>query len=419
MNSLSRLIVLACAMTSLFASGAAAQELPTGGVTPAPRRAGEEDQALEQNERDEPVAGPSLTMRFGFGANQDSALNESTVGQSYSAGLDRIWRLRRGAINLSGDASQFLYSGSRALDQLTFGANLSAAYQLTRRARITLADGISRGYARQTSIDALTSTRLLTPRALTIVHSFGGTYGYDVSPRTQVLGSIQASQVSFDPGDVPTLPGEAPTPAEPALFADGWTYGSRFTLQRQITRTDGLGLVHEYSSYQNGPLNRSTTHAFRALWQRRVGKNFSLSAEGGVNAYLIDGLEGVGTAPTASATIARHFRKSTLALRVERLMEVFGNAHVSEIVNPSYAVTIGSKLTVGLEGTYARQIFPADPKSDYEAFVGTVTARYALPANLVVSGAYTRWDRVLSQPNAPRLATYYSNLTVGYARSWR
>jgi hypothetical protein len=356
-------------------------------------------------------------MRLGFGATQDAAGGGSnTIGQAFTAGLDRQWRLHRGSINLSGDASKFHYSSSSDLSQITFGANFSAAYELTPRTRFTLADGISRGYARQTSAGVLTAARLLFPTALTTTHSLGGTLAHDLSRRTQMQGSIQYTRISFDSSDVP---GPPTTPDEAAVLGGGWTSGSRFTVQRQVSRADSLGVVHEFSVYNSGAAENATTHAIRALWQRRVGESFTLSAEGGVNAFFIKRLDGVRLAPTAAVTLSRAFRTSTLAVRVERLMEVFGAAHVSEVITPSYGVRIGRNLTIGLEGTFARNTFPADPEFGYQAFVGTVNARYRLPANLVVSGAYSHWDRILTQRDAPTITTYYSNITLGYARSWR
>jgi hypothetical protein len=294
---------------------------------------------------------------------------------------------------------------------------LSAAYDLTPRARLTVADRVSRGFARQTSGDLLTGARLLFPNAITRANNLGGSLAYEVSRRTQVHGSVQYDQINFDNSD--ESGGTTPAVGD-AVLAGGGTVGSRVSVQRLVTSADTLGLVHEFSTSNTGVNGqRATTHAFRALWQRPAGRKFTLSFEGGLNVYSIESLNGVAYAPTGAVTVARRVGRNTLAVRVERFIEVYGSTHVSEVFSPTYSFALGRNLTVGLDGTFARNTFPADPRYDYHAWIGGANIRYTLPANLLVTAAYTHWDRAFSRGPALATTAYYSSVSVGYARSWR
>jgi hypothetical protein len=404
MRSLATLLVLPCVLSGLFASGARAQD--------PPQQEPEQGQALKDKER---LAAPTLTMRLGFGATEERAgSGPGRVGQSYNGGLDRQWLFRRGAVNLTGDASKFLYPGASGPSPLTFGGGLSAEYQPTPRARISVSDRLTRGYVRQTPSDLLSSVRLLFPTAITTSNSLGGSFRYDVSPRTQIQGSGNFDHTSFDASSAQG----GTTPLDATLLAGSRTVASRFTVQRQVSHPDSLGVVYEFSSSTSSN-EQATTQAVRAAWQRTMGKNFGLIVEGGLNIYAIQRLSGVRMAPTGSVTVSRKFMRSALSVRVERLIEVLGSTHVSEAVSPRYTLTIGRNLTVGLEGTYARNTFPVDSNFDYQAWIGSTTVRYALPANLVVSAAYNHWDRVFTHNTAPKTTTSFSSLMLGYVRAWR
>jgi len=281
---------------------------------------------------------------------------------------------------------------------------------------VSVFDTVSRGYARQSTLAILADARLVAPTAITRSYGLGGSFGYDVSPRIQIQGSVHYDRFSFEP---PTAAGQPPPLLDPAVLTGEQVVGSAFSVQRQVSRHDVVGVGYEPSRTLSGGSDQRTTQTIHGTWRRMLGRRFVVSAEGGVSAVRLRPVNNLRVVPTGSIGFSQQLRDSSLSVRFERFVEIFGSTHVSEAIHPSYSFTIRRKLSIGLSGTYARNTYPASPQSDYHAWTGSGTVGYALPAHLVVSGGYSRWHTVTIRGSVPATSTYYSTLMVGYSRSWR
>jgi hypothetical protein len=293
------------------------------------------------------------------------------------------------------------------------GAAVGATYQTTLRSRIFISDRVTSGYARSSTIDALSSARLVVPTAETRANSLNGLYGYDLSARTQFQVSANWEYVNF--GDI-GVPPEPLQPEDEAILAGANSGGARASFQHLIDRVNTLGIVQENSITSGGLDEKTRVHAIRGTWSRPLGRTYNLRVEAGMSMYVIDTLDETRFAPTGAVTISKAGRRSTMSFRAERFIEVLGNTHVSEQYNPTYAIEIGRRLTLNGDLTFAHNTFPANPQFGYKALLMAGGAGLRLPANIVVSASYSHWNRWFNRGESD--STYFGTARVSYVRTW-
>jgi hypothetical protein len=355
----------------------------------------------------------TVSLGAGCGATADgNGPGQTSYGENCGGSTSAAWLLHRGSFSIGGSASQYLYAGDTSQNQFTFAEGATLSYQSSLRSHFSLSQGVSRGYARQSTNSALLGVRLLSPTALTQDYSAGGSYAYDISRSMQFEASGSFSHVTVDGGaiDVSQPGGDAA-----GVFSGGSSADARAHLQWQVGKNDWLGVVGDFSVGSYSGTGSGRTQALRASWRRNVGRSYSINAEGGLSVYEIAG-ENVAFSPTAAVTVVRRMRVGTLSLRFEQLIEVYGATHVSRVFNPVYSIGF-RRLTLSFDSTLAANTYPVDQSANYQAVIAGASVRYILPANLVVSAAYSHWYRHLDVGTVP--GTFYSNVAIAYTHAWR
>jgi hypothetical protein len=356
----------------------------------------------------------TISLGLGCGGTADGEGPGTTrFGENCGGSTSAGWLFRRGSFNVGGTASQYYYSGDTSLNQFTFAEGASVNYLLSLRSHFSLYQGVSRGYARQSTNAALLGVRLLAPTALTQDYSAGGSFGYDISHGTQLDASASFSHISVGDGSFDT---SQPGVDTASVFSGGSTADARVRVLWQVGKNDWLGMAGGFSAGSYGGAGSSRTESFHASWRRSIGPSFSINAEGGLSAYQIPGQD-LGFSPTAALTVLRRLRKGTISVRFEQLIEVYGATHISRVLNPAYSVGF-RKITLSFDSTLVSNSFPADARANYKGVIVGAAVRYNLPANLVVSAAYSHWYRKFAiETTTP--ATFYSNVAIAYVHAWR
>ncbi len=411
MKTLVRFWLYAGGLSLAFAAGALSQELPQPEVP---------------NNRVSPVLSPTaddpiLSMHLGYAGTFNSTVANGEFGSSIEGGIAHQWVFHRGAFNINGGGSQYFYAQAPEQNRFTFDVGASGSYQISRRAQFVISDRISSGFAREAS--SITEAQLAFPNAIVTSNGLSAGYAYELSRRTRFLVSTEYDNLLFDSSQ-PNIP--SPNVVDEALLHGGATFSFRSSISHLVSKADSLGVAQQYSRSLTGA-ERSTTNSLHGTWQRPLSTNYNLFAEGGVDVFVTEQLSGLNFAPTGSLTVSRKIKRAgSLAVGVERHVEVIGATHISTSINVDGSVKVGKRLSLSAEGRAVHNDFPADPAYNYSPLIVGGTLNYMLPANLFISAGYSYWQRrsasapIQTTVNAalPQ-TTIYNNVTLSYAKSWR
>jgi hypothetical protein len=387
-------------LSLVFAARALSQELPPSEVP---------------NARVSPVLNPIpgdpiMAFRIGYAGTFDSQIADGEIGNSIVGGLSRQMSFRRGSFNIAGNGSQYFYSNAPEASRFTFDVGASGSYQISRRATFVVSERVSSGFAREAS--SITEAQLAFPNAIVTSNGLSVGYGYELSRKTRFQVAAQYDNLLFDSSQ-PNVP---PTNVNESLLNGGGTFSFRTSLSHLMSHSDSIGIAQEFASSTTGA-DRATTNSLHATWQRPLSSKYSLSAEGGISAFVTETLSGVNVAPTGSVSVSRKVsRQATFGVRASQSIEVLGDTHVSTSINLDGSTKIGSRLSVGVVASTVHNHFPADPSFDYNPLIVGGNLGYALPGNLVIAGSYSYWRRYSAA--LPTSTTYNGSLSLSYGRSW-
>ena len=110
----------------------------------------------------------------------------------------------------------------------------------------------------------------------------------------------------------------------------------------------------------------------------------------------------------------------SVALNFDQTVEqAIGSSGTRETrgVSANYALSVGSRLGLGVNGSYVRGTYPQDPNFRQEARVSTLSARYRLLKNLGVTAFLAYY--VQNDRSVPTTSSYRASLQMAYRTSWR
>lgn len=324
------------------------------------------------------------------------------TARGLTARLGRNWLLRRGTIDLSGDANQYLYTGGQP-DRLMYGVGGGGSYSLTRRLTWRASGSMNNSYARDSSVLTESGIILQDNSAMTktYIASTEGTYA--LSPRSSFSASVAHTQVSFD-GD--------------SSLTSGSSLATRAAYNRELTRTQSLTVSfgNTFSSGLTGDIQ-----GLLATWHKRLGQGLRLSLGGGVRPYTLYGEPGRKIAPGLSAAIeGRLTNRQTLSLSYERAVEQaygFNRTHLAHRFNGSYELTIGRRFQVSNTLNYGLNTYPQIANYTLGGWTYSVSSRYLLAANLALTGSYGYW--LTQETGVPSLSSFRTVAGLSYGFGWR
>jgi hypothetical protein len=227
---------------------------------------------------------------------------------------------------------------------------------------------------------------------------------YALSPRSQIQWGASAQQVSFGSSN----------------FSGGSTIGTSLSYSQRVGRSQSVGVSGDYQqSRANGAT--ASIQSLRGTWSRPIGKDAGVAVAAGVQPYTLPGVSGYRFTPTASASVNTHVRqKDTLVVGYSRTIEQgfgFGRIQQNDNVTGSYSLNLGRKFGVDLSGSYGRGASPVAPDLKLIGITSTVSTRYALVKNLMLTASYSFFTYT-DQPH-PTVTSDRSSLSLSYVTTWR
>jgi len=360
-------------------------------------------------------SGGSSSIALGLGVTVDSAVTDGSVGEVFTGAGNHTWPFHRGDIIVGGDVSKIVATQAQQQSPLTFSVNAAGVYKVSPRATLRIGEKVTDGYARQLTDDMLADERTLYPTVLTRFNSLATGFTYELSPLSLLQVEGQYETIHFRGAS-----GEDVTTAatETTLLQRSSSYLAAVSFHHRLTRTNSLGIDHVSSRGTFGAGDSSTTHGFRLLWDGSVGRDFAISAGIGPVAYFVPFLNGFHYATIGRLILSRHGDEGSFTIGYERLIDVLGNAHLSNLVKTSYSRSF-TKLTIGTSGTYATNSYPGDPRFRNEGIVAELSGEYKLGAALTVVANYTYWRRSPTGSAGFDLTNYATGVSLLYGHTWR
>jgi hypothetical protein len=239
------------------------------------------------------------SLSLGVGETYDTNLTFSSetgsgtrgeFGSHLSAGGSRTWTGPRGSVSLNGNAADFFYRHTSALDAFTFGFGAGGAYAVTRRLTWSVNDTLSSAYAQDTTL--LTNAGLLFPRVIVHTNSASNAFSYDLSPKSQIVWGLSTQAVGF----------------AASKFAGAKNIGSNLNFVRRLGSSESIGIGYDFQ-ISNSSGAAGTVQAVQGTWRRSVGQRATLAVSGGIRPYTLPGVSGYLISPRSAAF--RHLLSAT------------------------------------------------------------------------------------------------------------
>ena len=324
------------------------------------------------------------------------------ISRGLTAQIGRNWQLRRGAIDVDGNANQLLYDGGQP-DQLMYGVSGVGSYSITRRFTWQGSSSMSNSYARDSSVLTESGIILQGNGAMTktYISSTSGTYA--LSPRSTFTGSVSHTKVSFD---------------SDSELTSGASLMTRVAFDRELTRTQSLTVSfgNTFSSGLTGDIQ-----GLLAIWHKKVGQGLTLSLGGGVRPYTLYGETGKRIAPGLQMGLeGRLTSTQTLSLTYERAVEQtfgFDRTHLAHRVNANYELVVGRRFQVSHTMSYGLNTYPQIANYTLGGWTYSVSSRYLLAANLALTGSYGYW--LTQETGVASLSSFRTVVGLSYGFGWR
>jgi hypothetical protein len=324
-------------------------------------------------------------------------------------GIRRSWTLPRGKVNLTGSLTRPFYQKTSSLSTLMYDFGGGGSYAVTQRLSWTVNTSFMSSLAQDSKV--VTDTGVVLPSVVVRTGSTSTQLGYELSPRTTMTWSLSEVGVGFA-STIFKRPGSD--------FQGGSVLSSGFTLARRLNGGQQLGLSQSYD-LTFGNAGNAAIQSYLATWQASVGKNWTVSAAGGVRAYTIPGEDEYRFAPAAKAAVSMRVREGqTFGVIYERAIEqAFGldRTHQIQTVGASYATTWGRKLSTELSASYSRGTYPLIPDLILIGELANASVAYDVFHGLALSVTSSLYVRTFTP--APAVSAYRTSLNLGYGKSWR
>ena len=321
-------------------------------------------------------------------------------------GLGRTFALKRGGIDVHGDATQVFYKDESQPDQLMYGASLGAVYAMTRRLTWHVSEGISSTLA-QDSAFLTEAGRVFSRRTMTKTILTSTDFAYQSSEKTSMRFEVAQTRVSFN---------------QEALTSGNST-NVRFSFSRQVRPTQAIGVSagHTFTSGQTGDIQ-----GLLGTWQATLGRHVALNAAAGIRPYKLYGVDGYQFAPGGSFGLAVTFDKQTMNVSYESAVEQAygvnealggGLTHTGKRLNADYGIAIGQRLAFNVAGNYGHNTYPQIEGYHIGGRSVMTTVRYLIARPLSLNAGYAVWWR--TETGAPTSSTNRVTFALTYVLGWR
>jgi len=388
------LAVAFCALTSM----AWAQT----GVPVSPAEPGAEE-VQKRAERGLPSTW-TYSLAVGESYESDASFSGAAGNGAWSRGLlgrlGKSWALRRGAVELGGDATHNAYHSNAASSRVTYGLNAGASYALTRRWSSRFGASVNQMYSQDAQL--LTGSGVIFPRVLTRTQGTFAGFNYLLTPRSQLDVNVSTTRVGFVDSDL----------------VPGTSLVTRAAFTRQVSRGQYLGVSVGHSiSTITGDIE-----GLLGTWRMTAGQGLSIHAAGGVRPYKLNGeATGYSIAPGGSAGISVAFGRGqsagfTYEYAVEQAYGV-GGTHMANRFNGNYSAKIGRRLSLDGSGSYGRNTYPERVGYVLDGRTIMTAAQYLLGKQMSVGVSYGIWVRTATAE--PSTTTYRAMVSLAYGGGWR
>jgi hypothetical protein len=392
-KSVLRSSLMVCALSPAIA--AAQTTTPPPGTEPEPPA------APVRSERVAPAAAaPAMPWSVNLGVQQTyeggrqftGSGNAGIWGSRVTGSVGRTFTLKRGAIDVHGDATKMFSQSTSQSGQLLYGAGLGVGYSLTRRVTFHASQGLSSSLAQDSPV-LVDAGRVFeeSTAARTMVTS--GDLVYQMSERNTMRVEAAQTMVGF----------------QGSSLTSGNSTTARFNFSRQVHRSQSVGFSvgHTFTSGQTGDIQ-----GVLATYQATLGRYLSVNASGGIRPYTLANVPGYHFAPGGAVSLSASVANQSVSFSYERAIEQAygydealggGLTHSANRVNSDYGVAIGQRLAVNVNGSYGMNTYPQIPGYHIGGRTLMVTSRYLLARQLSLGVAYGVWWR--SETGAPTTAT--------------
>lgn len=357
--------------------------------------------------RNDRGAPPTWVFNIGGGETYESdtgftgAEGNGGWSRAVQGRLGHTWVMRRGNVEIGGDASHQSYHSGSQNGRLTYGIASGISYALTRRLTWRLSGTVSQMDSQDTEL-LTTSGIVLSQRALTRTQGGSTDMAYQLSRRSQINVSVSSNRVTFV--DSPLVPGTSMT--------------TRVSYSKELMRSQAIGLSMGHSvSTMTGDIE-----GLMATWRARVGTVLTVNAAGGIRPYkLNETSERYSFAPGASFGLtARLAETQSVGFSYERAVEQaygVGGTHLGDRYNVNYAAVVARRLSTTLAGSYGKNYYP-DRVDDYSLGGRTIvaTVSYLLGKQLSLGAQYGLWFR--DETGFATTKTYRTMFTLSYGGAW-
>jgi hypothetical protein len=367
------------------------------------------------------TAGTDQPWSFNVSGNQvydnvsaDSASDSNTITASQiSASLSRNWKFRRGALNLSGNGSEYLYNpysdSSGNQNVTTYGAALGWSYLASPRATWNVSGNLSSSYARDLTTASVTAPEgtttldgvgLLPSRDIARYSAVSAGFSYDLSRQTRMRLALNEQNVAL----------------ESTGYRDTSSVYTDFSIGRQIARSQTIGVVANYSRTLVGG-SAQGIQGVSGTWGMPIGKRLNITAAGGVSGYVPPNESAIKLQPTASFGLSFNshllLNNDTFAIALSRsVSQTLGfGALLLQGFTASYSVSVNPRLTLGGAGSWDRATDALDQQVLFGRS-GSISAAYHLTRTLSLGLNYGIYVR-------PPDSNQVFSVSLSYGRSWR
>jgi len=353
---------------------------------------------------------PPWSFFFSAGETYDSNVTFSPVsgeasgefGTQLQAGGGRIWVLRRGSLGVNANVAENLYNQTVDLNALTYSVGFNASYLITRRLSWNAVDTLTSGYAQDTKL--LTDAGLVLAKTITRTNSASTSLAYALSPRSQISWGVGETRIVFDSSQL----------------ASGSSLFSNAAFTRDVFTASSVGVSYQYSATTTEGGENGTIETLLGTWRTTFAKKYVWTAAAGIRPYTLPGLGFVISPALSTGLTATLSDTQSVGVNYDQTVEqAIGSSGTREtrLVSANYSVSVGSRLGLGVNGSYVRGSYREAPNLRQDARLGAFSARYRLLKNLGVTGqvAYYLQDDVL----LPSTSSYRASLSVAYRTSWR
>jgi hypothetical protein len=410
----SKLLVVALAVSAAFATVAAAQEpieaLPPPDQAVEPAQPAGSDAASFKTASG--LAGPreprwrtALRLSGGYDSNvnlasADEALSD-TPGQVLGSVKGRFgrepWRL-----GLQAEAGANLYPKVSEFNAPVFGGNLDVERKSSPHTRLFMRHNYRRDYVR--SIVRVVDAGLVPGKVLSSTYTGGLGFQQGLAPRVSMIADASYDRVSYDEDRLPA----------------GDTLALSAGLAWDLHETERMDLTYRYHSTRTGGLD-GQGHGAALAWSRRLTRALDAGIVAGIaRDEPLGSLETVTPWSLAGRLAGTHRRHRVSASYRHSLEQAygFGRSLLFDTVSLDEDYALTPRFSTGLRGSYSRGRDPIGGSS-YRlrgwSALGELAYRVSprTSARLVYSYVTT------GDSDRPDVSSHLLEFSLSYDRPWR